>query len=106
MVDGEILQSSETERRMQVLKPLDIGAYTAVFHYDVRSSTFCDAVGLKFAGYGPIPINTDWFNPFDKPEPNWDVVFVGKATPRRIEALLALKSHNCSFLWVEHGLSG
>lgn len=104
--NGAIQRSSETDRRMRMLEHLNFQAFDAVYHYDQNSSSFAQSLGLRFSGFHRIPINTDLFHPFNKPPANWDVVFVGKATQRRIEILQILKSYNLTFLWIEHGISG
>ena len=106
IVNGIVQKSTETDRRVGIFTRMDFTAYDAVYHYDQNSKDYAEQMGWPFAGYRELPVNTDFFHPFDKPEPYWDLVFVGKATPRRSDLVSALKSYNIQFLWIEHGVSG
>lgn len=104
--EGRLLRSAETDRRLSVFEKIPFGEYHAIYHYDGNSRSFCEEQGWRFFDYRPLPINTDHFNPWNRPPARWDAVFVGKATQRRIALLGGLKDVNRPFLWIEHGVSG
>lgn len=107
LIGRDLQRSSETDRRVATFKRLPREAFDRLYHYDVMSKEYCESSGMNFDGYGLLPINIDWFAPARAPrKPRWDMVFVGKATPRRQRILDRLKNVNREFLWIEHGVTG
>lgn len=107
LIGRELWRSSETDRRLAIFKQLSHDAFDGLYHYDVMSKAYCESAGMRFDGFGPLPINIDWFSPGRAArKPLWDMVFVGKVTPRRQRLLDPLKNVNRDFLWVEHGITG
>ncbi|MCB0310918.1 MAG: hypothetical protein KDD42_06775 [Bdellovibrionales bacterium] len=103
---GTVNTSDETNRRISIFSNMSWSSFDAVYHYDAASSEYCKQAGFGFNGYRLLPINTDYFFPRLSTKKIWDVVFVGKATQRRIGILQRLKSINRPFLWIEHGVFG
>lgn len=104
--DGFLKTSSETDRRLAMISNLQREGYNRIYHYDSGSRSYIDKCNLPIDDYSVIPVNTDFFNPTHVRKPKWDVLFIGKATDRRLRILSRLKNHNLSFLWIEHGVSG
>lgn len=103
--DGAVLNSSETDRRLAMIKRLQSVGFDRIYHYDQASRSFIERHRLPIDDYAVIPVNTNYFNPRRKQVAKWDVVFLGKATERRSRILGRLKNFNVRFLWVEHGVS-
>jgi hypothetical protein len=106
-INGKIVRTGETKVRERMYRYLQFNEFHELFHYDINSKSYIEERGWRFSGYRHIPINTDWFNPFYNGKKLWDVVFIGKATDRRNAIMDFLRmSHDVSFLWVAHGVSG
>ena len=63
-------------------------------------------LGFPIDEFRPLPIDISLFHPDARPEPEWDIVFVGKATPHRIAVLDFLRLARLRFLWIAHGCTG
>lgn len=104
--DGLLKTSSETDRRLAMISNLQKEGYNRIYHYDSGSRSYIERHHLPIDDYAVIPVNTNHFNPTSVRKPKWDILFIGKATDRRLRILSHLKNFNLSFLWIEHGVSG
>lgn len=106
VVNGKLELSSETKLRMKVYQLMDWDLYHWRIFYDEGKQDSINALGYTIDEFRPLPIDTATFHPPTRSEYRYDVCFVGKATPHRIEKLDFLRSSRLSFIWVAHGASG
>jgi hypothetical protein len=106
LVNGVIEHTEETELRLQVYSSMQWPAFHRRIFYDESRSVTADLIGFPIDEFRPLPIDTSVFHPRNRANPEWDVVFVGKATPHRIQALDFLRISKLRFLWVAHGFTG
>jgi hypothetical protein len=76
------------------------------FHYDQASQPWFDERRIAVDGYRPLPVDCSVFHPFDDGAKDIDFLFVGKATPHRIEALDRFRTLSFRFHWIAHGVFG
>lgn len=106
IVDGRLEYTDETELRLNVYETMAWSAFHRRIFYDETREATAKLIGFPIDEFRPLPIDTSLFQPLDRPAPEWDIVFVGKATPYRIAALDFLRISKLRYLWIAHGCTG
>lgn len=105
--NGKLNHTSETNIRLAVYKRMDWSAFHWRVYYDPGKRESAEILNFQIDEYRPLTIDTSSFFPAPTNSVfEYDVCFVGKATPLRISALDFLRSSRLRFIWVAHGLSG
>ena len=107
--NGEFEHTAETDLRLIVYRNMSWNSFHWRIYYDVGKTESAAQLGLPINEFRPLPIDTSVFRPpvcNEVSSREYDVCFVGKPTPHRIEKLDFLRSSHFSFIWVAHGVSG
>lgn len=79
----------------------DINPHANLFHYDKSRKLFLESLGFDIK-YHFLPVNKSYFNPNVKKD--IDLLFFGRASQKRSDALSKLKEAGLKFVWIENGL--
>jgi Glycosyl transferases group 1 len=107
LVDGNWDYTWDSVRRYLTFRVLRDKSFDFVYHYDRFSMPFFLKDGLNLSGEFVIPVDASQILRAQKYREHlkkkWDILFVGKSTPRR-EAYLAWLKHRYDFLHIAHGI--
>lgn len=84
---------------MHCLRDLDPNAN--IYHYDKSRKGFFDALEMKMK-YHFLPVNLSCFKSDSLRD--IDMLFFGRASPRRSQIFSKIKESNIKFVWIENGL--
>ncbi len=103
--NGQRFESAETQLRLAVYSRMNWDSFDRVYYYDKSKEAMIGSLGWPITGYRPLPVDTMSFKP-GRMARSFDVCFIGKATPHRIQQLDFLRSLGVRFVWIAHGVSG
>ncbi|MDO2434758.1 hypothetical protein Q2T43_00865 [Aeromonas veronii] len=80
-----------------------INPFHKIYHYDESRKGFLDIIGLD-VHYTALPVNDSVFKNIINTVKDIDILFFGRASLKRSQALNGLKECGIKFVWIENGL--
>ncbi|MCI9882919.1 MULTISPECIES: hypothetical protein [Methylobacterium] len=95
----------EHEGKLRFFLGSSINFYDYMFHYDAASQEYNESKGVFMSGYPPYPLNDKLFDDVNV-EKDIDVLFIGRISKRRYQALEKIKRRKIRLVSIDHGLFG